>query len=702
MKDARARTLVIDDDDNVRQLLGEVLMQAGFEVRTAASGASAVELLRHWQFDLAIVDFHMPGGMDGRETLLALKAIDPDIEVIIATGYACDEAAISCLKCGAYDYIQKPFNPLELEHLLGRALERRRLAAASALHECSAELSATMSLPALQGTVVDLALRVLGASAATLVLADDPGGDAELRVLAEVGPVPRVGLLELAGLALDRGEPVLSPSATGQTTALAFDPGADFKSWVALPFLLQKRRMGAIIVFRDSTRLPFNVAEVRRAEMFAQQALMALENHRLYGALSGKVTELSVAHGEAMASNARLRAVLDSAKDGILCMDERGIVLEANASATRMLGADFGCGAALSALLANPQDRRTVRRALDEYIARGTAPLDGRLLETQVRRADGQSFSAEIWIGVAENAGKRTLTAFLRDITDRKKLQMELAHAQKLESVGSLAAGIAHEINTPIQFVGDNTQFLKETFEELSGLLRTYERICKVAHDGPIPPELLAEAREAADQVQLSYLLEEVPKAIGQTLDGVSRVAHIVKAMKNFAHPDGVDKTLTDINKAIESTLTVARNELKYVADVVTHFGDVPLVLCYPGDLNQVLLNLFVNAAHAIQDIVKDSGDRGTIRITTGVEGDELLISIADTGSGIPEEIRARVFDPFFTTKEVGRGTGQGLAIARSIVIEKHAGKLSLESTVGMGTTFHIRLPLAPEAVATA
>jgi signal transduction histidine kinase len=184
-----------------------------------------------------------------------------------------------------------------------------------------------------------------------------------------------------------------------------------------------------------------------------------------------------------------------------------------------------------------------------------------------------------------------------------------------------------------------------------------------------------------------------VPRAIEQALDGARRVAKIVRAMKEFSHPDMADKTATDLNRAIESTVTVARNEWKYVCEVSTDFDEnLPPVVCYAGEVNQVILNLIINAAHAIKQAVKE-GEKGQIKIATRLKGDFAEISISDTGTGIPEEIRTRVFEPFFTTKEVGKGTGQGLALAHSVVVKKHQGKIWFETEVGRGTTFFIHLP---------
>lgn len=289
--------------------------------------------------------------------------------------------------------------------------------------------------------------------------------------------------------------------------------------------------------------------------------------------------------------------------------------------------------------------------------------------------------------------------AIARDITGRNIAEMELRHAQKLESVGRLASGIAHEINTPIQFVGDNTRFLADSFDSLKSLLAKFGELRDAVAAGSVGGELLAEVRRAEEESDCAYLLEEIPRAVSQTMEGVDRVATIVRAMKEFAHPESREMTPADLNKALLSTITVARNEWKYVAEIENDFAELPPVICNVGDLNQVFLNLLVNAAHAIADVAQDGG-KGRITIRTAVEGDTVHISIADNGAGIPEGIRSKIFDPFFTTKEVGRGTGQGLAIARSVVVERHKGTLTFDSEVGKGTTFHIRLPISSEEIA--
>ncbi len=285
------------------------------------------------------------------------------------------------------------------------------------------------------------------------------------------------------------------------------------------------------------------------------------------------------------------------------------------------------------------------------------------------------------------------------EIAERERMQHELARAQKLESIGHLAAGIAHEINTPAQYVGDNTRFLQEAFADFDDLFGKFDRLLQAAKQGNLTDELVAEVEVAVHEADVDYLTQEVPKAIGQSLEGIGRVANIVRAMKEFSHPGNGQKQAIDLNQAIQSTLTVSRNEWKYVAELATDFAsDLPLVPCLPGDFNQVILNLVVNAAQAIGDVVGDgSTDKGTLTVRTRRDGDWAEIRIEDTGTGIPEDIRENVFDHFFTTKDVGKGTGQGLTIAHSIVVEKHGGTIAFETEVGRGTAFIVRLPITDQ-----
>jgi len=279
--------------------------------------------------------------------------------------------------------------------------------------------------------------------------------------------------------------------------------------------------------------------------------------------------------------------------------------------------------------------------------------------------------------------------------SERERVEAELRLAHRLEAVGQLAAGVAHEINTPIQYVGDSVHFLQSAFEDLLPLLSCVEAMTPLLRSSGAT-RAAEELEEAWDAADAGFIVEQVPSAIRRTLDGIDRVAAIVRAMKAFAHPGSETKAPANLNDALATTTVVCRNEYKYVADVETDFGDIPLVPCQLGELNQVFLNLLVNAAHSIGERAEVGGERGVIAIQTRFEDGMAVVRIADSGNGIPPEVREKIFDPFFTTKPVGKGTGQGLTIARSIVV-KHGGTLTFETEPGKGSTFEIRLPVPRE-----
>jgi len=270
------------------------------------------------------------------------------------------------------------------------------------------------------------------------------------------------------------------------------------------------------------------------------------------------------------------------------------------------------------------------------------------------------------------------------DITERKLAEQRLAASEQLESIGRLAAGVAHEINTPIQYLNDSVYFIREAMQDL------------LAHNAKLVAAL--PVAPVADE-EIDDIKRELPPALDRVVDGLARIAEIVRSMKEFSHVDQREMSRVDLNRAINSTLIIARTEYKYIAELETDLRELPLVTCHGGQINQVILNLVVNAAHAIADKNKANGTtaKGTITVTSRVEDGFAVVSISDTGGGIPEAIRKRIFEPFFTTKEVGRGTGQGLSIAHN-VIKAHGGTLDFVTELGKGTTFNVRLPLSDSA----
>jgi signal transduction histidine kinase len=348
-----------------------------------------------------------------------------------------------------------------------------------------------------------------------------------------------------------------------------------------------------------------------------------------------------------------------------------------------------------------PRDRNgAVRTRMDESKS-GSFEVEASVLTQNEERVDLR------WVASceqSENPGQhKVLRGMMLDVTDQRRLESELAQAQKLESVGRLAAGVAHEINTPVQFVSDSVQFVREAMDDLTEIVDKYRELRSATESseqsGADLKAAAKAAEEAEDDADLDYILENAPVALDRARDGLGRVAAIVRSMKEFAHPDRKEMAQADLNQAIASTLVIASNEYKYVAEVETQFAELPPVNCYAGEINQVVLNLIVNAAHAIGDVVKSktaegAPAKGLITVRTRVLDNEVEIAIGDTGNGIPVDVRGRIFDPFFTTKEVGKGTGQGLAIARNVVVDKHHGTLRFETELGKGTTFYIRLPI--------
>jgi PAS domain S-box-containing protein len=398
-------------------------------------------------------------------------------------------------------------------------------------------------------------------------------------------------------------------------------------------------------------------------------------------------------------TNAELAAIVESAETAIITRDLEGHVLTWNAGAERIYGYSAAEMVGNTFTATVPPDRAGEIERINARIKAGE-----RVAHLETVRLTRSGARVEVLMSITpvrDRSGAVIGGAHVVwDISEIRELQRQLAQAQKLESVGQLAAGIAHEINTPIQYIGDNALFLADAFRDLSRFLSPHAEIVDGLRNGP-NPELADSLDRIQSEADVDYLCREVPKAIGQLSEGVQHVARIVHAMKQFSHPGSSDKVMLDVNRAIESTILVSKNEWKYVAEMSTDLDpELPFVPCLAGEFNQVVLNLIMNAAQAIADVVEGTGRKGAIRVSTRRKGPWAEIRVSDTGAGIPEAIQSKIFDPFFTTKEVGKGTGQGLSIAHAVIVKKHGGTLGFETTSGAGTTFLVQLPLAqPEGI---
>jgi PAS domain S-box-containing protein len=409
------------------------------------------------------------------------------------------------------------------------------------------------------------------------------------------------------------------------------------------------------------------------------------------------ITEARRAEERLQRTNKEMEYLLASIPSFLIGLNPEHQIVQWNKAAERTFGIDS------VAALGKDIDRCGIQWNRDQ-IAEAislcqTGDISTKLDECRFVKPEGKEGFLSVMISPVDALGNGHRGTLLLgyDVTERKILESQLVQAQKLESIGQLAAGIAHEINTPARYVGDNARFLQDACGDLERINELYDRLAREVGAGGQVEDLAHQIETTAEEIDLGFLREEIPKAIRQSLEGIGRISNIVRAMKEFSHPGTDVKKKIDLNRAIESTVTVARNEWKYVAEVTMELDPaLPPVPCLPGELNQVILNVIINASHAVADAIKQNGseEKGTITIRTLAREDYAEIRIGDTGTGIPENIRSKIFDPFFTTKEVGRGTGQGLAISHSVIVDKHGGSISFETEEGRGTTFIIRLPL--------
>ncbi len=676
--------LIVDDEDFVRRLLKDILETKGYACTIAADASEARSYLASKKFQLLISDLDMPGepGLD----LIRYALSDyPDLAAIVVTGTEDNTVAQSAIEIGVYDYITKPIERNRVTTSVANSLHRRELKIENRIHRENLEHLVEERTEELKQTILELekTQETLRRSEHKFRSFLDTLKDAVYMVTRD----GKFNWLNKAGLKLfGYSEEELSsitildfynePSDRKSVTSLIEQEGSIKDLRVEF-----KKKDGSLINARLTASCQTDKAGVITG----------------YQGIIRDVTEYEHARVRLLESEEKFRNITMSAHDAIIMMDDDGKVSYWNKAAETIFGYSNqdALGSDLHEMIA-PSSVEAFRSGLERFKQTGQGHIVGKTIEVKAVRKDGTEFSAELSLSTLKLRDRWNALGILRDITDRKALESQLMHAQKLESIGQLAAGIAHEINTPTQYVGDNARFLQDAFTDINRLFENYQTFISAIKAGDETADLLKEIETTADEIDLSYLKEEIPLAISQALEGVERVAKIVRAMKEFSHPGGAEKTTIDINHAIESTITVARNEWKYVAEMETEFDPtLPSVPCLPGDFNQVILNMIVNAAHAIGEAVGDgSAGKGKIRVSTKRSGDFAEIRISDTGAGIPEEIRNRIFDPFFTTKAVGKGTGQGLAIAYSVVVDKHGGELDLESEIGKGTCFIIRVPV--------
>jgi PAS domain S-box-containing protein len=667
----KARILIVEDQLDVGAYIQKCLNRSGFDVTgVVPTAVEALASARGTPPDLVLMDIALPGKMDGVEAAARMRS-DLGIPVIFLTSSSDERTLERAKETEPIGYLLKPFDPQTLQTTIDSSLHHYR-----------------SSLKRAQKTLQDVEekFREMFENSTLGMYQTTPSGrmlkanPAMARILGYLSPA------ELLATVTDVEEEVYeNPESRRELLRQLAEQGLahNFETRV-------RRRDGSLIWININARLIRN-----------------LEGHeQYYEGIIQDITERKLAEAALRESESRLTCVVNAAQDGIMMVDDEGLVTLWSPAAERITGysACDTIGRCLHQLLAPSRLHAVQQEAFGEWRQTGYGNAIGKTVEVPCLRKDQTEIPVELSLSSVQMNGRWTAIGIIRDISERRRVQVErdrmevmLRQSQKLESIGQLAAGIAHEINTPTQYVGDNTRFFKDAFADVQKVLQVYGQFFDACKQGPISAELIEKVASEVQAADLDYLAAEIPKAIAQTLEGVDRVATIVRAMKDFSHPGTKEKTATNIHKAIESTLIVCRHEYKYVADVTTDFdAAMPAVPCFPGDFNQVIMNLIVNAAHAIAaNLEVQENSKGKIAVVTRRDGNWAEIRISDTGAGIPEGIRSKIYDPFFTTKEVGKGTGQGLAICHAVVVNKHGGTIAFDTQVGKGTTFIIRLPLS-------
>ncbi len=667
----KARILIVEDELDVGAYIRKCLTRAGFDVTGLVPTAlEALASARETPPDLVLMDIGLPGDMDGVQAAARIRS-DQGIPVIFLTS-STDEVTLERAKeTEPIGYLTKPFDPQTLQTTID-----------SSLHHYRASFQRAQRM--LQH--VEQQFREMFENSTMGMYRTDPSGR-----LLDANPA----LASILGYATSAE---LLATVRNAEEEVYEDPGHRQR------LIRQLAEQG--FTHNYESRLRRRDGSLIWVSINARSIGGLMGRARYYEVVLQDITERKLAEAALRESESRLTCVVNAAQDGIIMMDDDGRVTLWSPAAERITGYSGRetIGRDLHQLLAPSRLYPDQQAAFQAWHQTGLGNAIGKTVEVTCLRKDLTEIPVELSLSSVQMNGRWTAVGIIRDLTERKRGQLErdrmevmLRQSQKLESIGQLAAGIAHEINTPTQYVGDNTRFFKDAFADVQKVLRVYGQLFDACGQRSVSAELIESVASEVQAADLDYLGTEIPKAIAQTLEGVDRVATIVRAMKDFSHPGTKEKTPTNIHKAIESTLIVCRHEYKYVAEVTTDFDPaMPPVPCFPGDFNQVIMNLIVNAAHAIAGTLETQENaRGKISVTTRRDGDWAEIRISDTGAGIPENIRSKIYDPFFTTKEVGKGTGQGLAICHAVIVNKHGGTITFDTQIGKGTTFIIRLPLS-------
>lgn len=719
----KPKILVVDDQELNIILMKKTMRNVEVDLVEADSGEKAIEILTNDKdFDLILMDVQMPG-LSGFDTVKIIKSNESiaEIPVIFITAYYDQSEYIKQgYNLGAFDYIIKPFDKNTLIGKIQLYLSLK--------YEKKINLQQSESLK-----LMNRSLSILNECNNALIYSENENEmlNAFCSIIVELGGYPLVWIGTVSKDEITNNSYEVTPLAffadskinsevqieTGTSKILQCDiitnkilsPTFEFvpceSSCEFCREIKFSNTLKVLTVLFNPDHKKNYLLSVYAYESYIfndseRELISSITASLVYGisALKDKIS-LKNYQKELLREKEELSTTLRGITDGVIFFQTDGKIMYFNEAASKILEIDADSMKVMRVfdlfqimtddgeILFNPVD-----------ILQNTNHNDNSRIQLSIRNHNNKKLilSGKI-AGIKSNKDLlEGITFFFQDITEQVKIANELTLAQKMESVGRLASGIAHEINTPLQFIGDNNFFLKDAADSILEYFKIIDFEINKINDQDTCSITRSNIKKAKEDLGIDFLSEEMKKSIKSNLDGIQRVSKIVLAMKNFAHPSGKQKVLSDINSTIETTSVISKNEWKYDAELELDLNpDLPAIYCVTDEINQVLLNMIINSVHAIQEfkLKQNSNELGKITIKTDFDDKWLTIEITDSGTGISQENIDKIFDPFFTTKPVGKGTGQGLPIVHDIIVNKHQGRINVESQIGKFTKFIISLP---------
>lgn len=653
------KVLIVEDTRLNIKMLQDMLQKASmmnFEYESVNSLNDTFSIITKNHYDAVLLDLNLPDSM-GIDTLKAVKKKLSTVPIIIITGAYEENVGVKAIAHGAQDYLVKgKFDQYTLEKSINFSIERMKIE--EELKKASKILETMIDgviISDLKGKITDInnaitqqfgytRNEIIGKTPLELILNKED----QQRYIKEIKQFISMKQIMSTEYILKHKDGTAFPSSIN----------------ISLMYDARNKPSGIVAVLRDIT-----------------------EQKRSQSIINSEREKLSI--------------TLKSIEDAVITTNDKGDIELFNKSAENVTNwkqnevVGLHVSEVFNILPTRKTDRdesNTSKIQLMEQLIRSSSEMT-----LNSKNGTKKIVSGSISKIFDQNNSIIGYILVFQDITEQRKNEERFLLSRKLESIGQIASGIAHEINTPMQFIGDNARFFQEAFKNICQFFGDYFNLMFILMEKKkIPVTLITGLQKRERELDIGYLIDEVPRAIDESLEGIERVTKLISAMKDFTHSETKEKQLSDLNRGIESTIIISKNEWKYVSEMETDLDpDLPLINCVIDEINQVILNLIVNAAQAIRNVAKEKNEKsGKILIKTKRNGDFVNIIIKDTGNGIPEKIKNRIFDPFFTTKGTGKGTGQGLAITHDIIVNKHNGGINVDSTVGKGSTFTISLPI--------